>query len=587
VTEAHRTLRVALAQVNTTVGDVEGNARLAAEWTARARDADAQLVVFPEQTITGYPAEDLWLKRHFVDAAWRAVERLAAQVEGIVALVGFPERESATYNSVAVIADGAVRGTYRKVLLPNYSVFDERRYFEPGDGPGLIEIEGVKVGLTICEDIWYPGPPASVEALAGASLVVNPSASPYHRGKGIAREQMIRERARETGAAFAVCNLVGAQDELVFDGHSVVVSHDGETLARAPQFEEELVVCDVEVPPNPEADRDSVGVPVLASLDAPAPRRPAEAGIAPLLDEDAEVYSALTLGLRDYVRKNRFERVLVAVSGGIDSALVTLIAADALGPEAVTGVVMPSPHSSSETQADARAIVHNVGAELVELPIAEAMRAYEHVLGAGASAADGRGEEEHPGAESARELETGGPGTELAAENIQARIRGNLMMALSNQSGWLVLTTGNKSEMSVGYATLYGDMAGGFAVIKDVPKTLVYRLVRYRNSIAERDLVPESVLERAPSAELRPDQRDEDSLPPYEVLDRILTAYVEEDRGRDEIVGDGLEPDLVDEVITMVDRSEYKRRQAPPGIRITPKAFGRDRRLPITNRFRG
>jgi NAD+ synthase (glutamine-hydrolysing) len=588
VTDEHRTLRVALAQVNTTVGDIHGNARLVGEWIGRARDAGAQLVLFPEQTITGYPAEDLWLKPHFLNAAERALDELASSVEGIVALVGFPEREGATYNSVAVLADGAVLATYRKVLLPNYSVFDERRYFEPGDTPALIEVDGIRVGLTICEDIWYPGPPASVEALAGASLVINPSASPYHRGKGITRERMIRDRARETGAAFALCNLVGGQDELVFDGHSVVVSQGGETIARAPQFEEALVVCDVELPPNPEAESGSVGAPVVARLQVPeGPREPIEPRLAEPLEPDAEVYAALTSGLRDYVRKNRFERVLVAVSGGIDSALVLLIAADALGPERVTGVVMPSPHSSSETQEDARAIIRNVGAELVELPIEDAMRAYEHVLGSGADSAEVDGQEAHPGAESARELETGGPGTELAAENIQARIRGNLMMALSNQSGWLVLTTGNKSEMSVGYATLYGDMAGGFAVIKDVPKTLVYRLVRYRNSIADRELVPESVLERAPSAELRPDQRDEDSLPPYEMLDRILMAYVEEDKGRDEIVGDGIEPDLVDEVIAMVDRSEYKRRQAPPGIRITAKAFGRDRRLPITNRFRG
>ena len=588
MTDKHQTLRVALAQVNTTVGDVDGNTRLAAEWIARAHDAGAQLVVLPEQTITGYPAEDLWLKPHFLSAANKALEELAAEVEGIIALVGYPEREGATYNSVAVIADRGIQARYRKCLLPNYSVFDERRYFEAGDGPALIELNGAGVGLTICEDIWYPGPPASVEALAGAGLIVNPSASPYHRGKGIDRERMIRDRARETGAAYAVCNLVGGQDELVFDGHSVVVSQSGETLARASQFEEELVVCDVEVPASPEGNRESVSVPVVARLQAPAPQRPVEPELAEVLDEEAEIYAALTLGLRDYVRKNRFERVLVAVSGGIDSALVLLIAADALGPECVTGVVMPSPHSSDETQEDARAIIRNVGAELVELPIEEAMHAYEHVLGEGGSAAgDGAASEEHPGAESARELETGGPGTELAAENIQARIRGNLMMALSNQSGWLVLTTGNKSEMSVGYATLYGDMAGGFAVIKDVPKTLVYRLVRHRNSSAGRELVPESVLERAPSAELRPDQRDEDSLPPYEVLDRILTAYVEEDRGRDEIVGDGLEPELVDDVIAMVDRSEYKRRQAPPGIRITPKAFGRDRRLPITNRFRG
>ena len=583
----HRTLRVALAQVNTTVGDVEGNAGLVGEWIGRARDVGAQLVVFPEQTITGYPAEDLWLKPHFLNAAQRAVEELARGVEGIVALVGFPEREGATYNSAAVIADGAVRGAYRKVLLPNYSVFDERRYFEPGHSPALMEVDGIQVGLTICEDIWYPGPPASVEALAGAGLIVNPSASPYHRGKGIVREQMVRERAMETGAAFALCNLVGGQDELVFDGHSVVVSHSGETLARAPQFEEALVLCEVEVPPSPAAQPGSVSVPVVASLDVPAPREPVEPQLAEPLESEAEVYAALTLGLRDYVRKNRFERVLVAVSGGIDSALVLLIAADALGAEHVTGVVMPSPHSSTETQEDARAIIRNVGAELVEIPIENAMRAYEQILGSGADSAEDGGHEAHPGAESARELETGGPGTELAAENIQARIRGNLMMALSNQSGWLVLTTGNKSEMSVGYATLYGDMAGGFAVIKDVPKTLVYRLVRYRNSVANGELVPESVLERPPSAELRPDQRDDDLLPPYEMLDRILMAYVEEDKGRDEIVGDGLQPELVDDVIAMVDRSEYKRRQAPPGIRITPKAFGRDRRLPITNRFRG
>jgi NAD+ synthase (glutamine-hydrolysing) len=543
-------------------------------------------VVFPEQTLTGYPAEDLWLKPHFLDAADRALADLAGGVEGIVALVGFPEREGATYNSVAVISGGDVGAVYRKVLLPNYSVFDERRYFEPGHTPALIEVDGVRIGLTICEDIWYPGPPASVEALAGASLVVNPSASPYHRGKGIAREEMVIERARETSAAFALCNLVGGQDELVFDGHSVVVSHDGRTLARASQFEEELVVCDVPVPANPGAEPESVSAPLIASLEVPRSEKPIEPRLAEPLDPDPEVYAALVLGLRDYVRKNRFERVLVAVSGGIDSALVLVIAAEALGAENVTGVVMPSPHSSPETQDDARAIVRNVGAELLEIPIESAMQAYEELLATGADSQDG-GQGAHPGAETAREIETAGPGTELAAENIQARIRGNLMMALSNQSGWLVLTTGNKSEMSVGYATLYGDMAGGFAVIKDVPKTLVYRLVRHGNSVADRELVPESVLERAPSAELRPDQRDEDSLPPYEVLDRILVAYVEEDRGRDEIVGDGIDADLVDEVIAMVDRSEYKRRQAPPGIRITPKAFGRDRRLPITNRFRG
>jgi NAD+ synthase (glutamine-hydrolysing) len=597
-----RELRIALAQVDVTVGDIARNARLVSEWISRAQEAGAQLVVFPEQTIAGYPAEDLWLKPHFLDAARRALEEVAHDVRGIVALVGFPERDAATYNSVAVLADGELRASYRKLLLPNYSVFDERRYFEPGDTPALIEVAGVRVGLTICEDIWYPGPPASVESLSGASLIVNPSASPYHRGKGIERERMVQERALQTGAAFALCNLVGGQDELVFDGHSVVVSQGGTTLARGLQFTEDLVVCDLSLAPNParltaedpglEPLPAGAGAPLLARLDVAMPEGAVEPRLPEPLRPDAEVYEALKLGLRDYVEKNGFQRVLVAVSGGIDSALVTLIAADALGPERMSCVVMPSPHSSEETQADARRIVANVGAELIELPIEPAMRAYEELLPGSASSGDGAASKPealaaNPAAGSAREVAAGGTGADLAAENIQARIRGNLMMALSNRLGWLVLTTGNKSEMSVGYATLYGDMAGGFAVIKDVPKTLVYRLVRYRNSLSDRELVPESVLERPPSAELRPGQRDEDSLPPYEVLDRILAAYVEEDRGRDEIVAEGIDPELVDEVIAMVDRSEYKRRQAPPGIRITPKAFGRDRRLPITNRFRG
>jgi NAD+ synthase (glutamine-hydrolysing) len=582
------TLRIALAQVNATVGDVDGNVRLVIEWIGRARDAGAQLVLFPELVLSGYPAEDLWLKRHFLDRIGEALHEVAARVQDVVAVVGFPERSAAIHNSAAVLADGAVRGVYRKMLLPNYGVFDERRYFEPGTTPSVIVLNGARIGLTICEDIWFPGAPASVEALAGARLIVNPSASPYQRGKGIARERMVAERTAETGAAFAMCNTVGAQDELVFDGHSVVVSEQGETLARARQFAEDLVICDLELPvaaateAADDAGLDTLplgsGVRLLDRFEVPDP--PGDRvtpPLAPVLDEEAEVYSALVLGLRDYVDKNRFERVLVAVSGGVDSALVALIATDALGPDRVTCVVMPSPHSSGETQADAREIVRNVGAELIEIPIERAMAAYEELLPSGG---DGAGP---------AEAGTGGraTGAELAAENIQARIRGNLVMALSNRTGWLVLTTGNKSELSVGYATLYGDMAGGFAVIKDVPKTLVYKLVRHRNEREGRDLVPRSVLERAPSAELRPDQLDQDSLPPYELLDRILEAYVEGDRGRDEIIADGLPADVVDEVIAMVDRSEYKRRQAPPGIKITPKAFGRDRRLPITNRFRG
>ena len=583
-------LRIALAQVNTTVGDVDGNAALVAEWIARARDTGAQLVVFPEQTLNGYPSEDLVLRGSFLRAGVAALQRIAADVDGIAALVGFAEPDSGVRNSLAVLADRGIRGVYRKVLLPNYGVFDERRYFEPGDRPALLEVNGMRLGLTVCEDIWFPGPPASVEALAGASLIVNASASPYHRGKGAFREGMLAERAAETGAAFAMCNLVGGQDELVFDGHSLVVSAAGEVVARAPQFEEQLVVCDLELPVDeagsaiPDAGLDSLpgGPPsaLLAGLELAArPAADPPAASAAPLDDDAEVYAALVLGVRDYVRKNGFERVLLALSGGIDSALVALIAADALGPEGLCCVVMPSPHSSEETQADARAIASNLGADLVEIPIEPAMSSYDAML----ASADGRG------ADGRDETGAGGPeaASDLTAENIQARIRGNLIMALSNRHGWLVLTTGNKSEMSVGYATLYGDMAGGFAVLKDVPKTLVYRLVRHRNEVAGRELVPASVLERAPSAELRPGQRDDDSLPPYELLDRILEGYVEDDLGRDELVASGLPGDVVDEVIALVDRAEYKRRQAPPGIKITPKAFGRDRRLPITNRFRG
>jgi NAD+ synthase (glutamine-hydrolysing) len=549
-------LRLALAQIDPTVGDVEGNVRLISESIERARDGGAQLVVLPELCVSGYPPEDLVLRRDFLAAVRDGLDAVAAEVEGVVALVGFPERVERppgeledfnplidpppppAYNSLAVLADGEVRGIYRKCDLPNYGVFDERRYFEPGAEPSVIEVGRVPVGLTVCEDIWHPGFPESEEAAAGARLIVNASASPYHRGKGMARERMVAERATTNGAAFALCNMVGGQDELVFDGGSVVIAADGEVLARAAQFEPELLFCD---------------------LTPAAPNRIAE----PIASEEAEVYSALTLGLRDYVEKNGFEHVVLALSGGIDSALVALIAVDALGADRVSVVVMPSANSSPETQADARRIAMNLGVELIEIPIEGPMEAYDRAL---APAFEG--------------TETG-----IAEENVQARIRGNLVMALSNKHGWLVLTTGNKSELSVGYATLYGDMAGGFAVIKDVFKLLVYRLVRWRNEREGRDLIPTSVLERPPSAELRPDQLDEDSLPPYELLDRILEAYVERDEGIEALVAEGLPEETVMEVVRMVDRAEYKRRQAPPGIRVSTKAFGRDRRLPITNRF--
>jgi NAD+ synthase (glutamine-hydrolysing) len=577
-------LRLALAQIDTTVGDIEGNVRLISESIDRARDRGAQLALLPELSVSGYPPEDLVLRPDFLAAVREGLDAIAADSGGIVALVGFPERVERSreqlehfdplidpspppaYNSLAILADGAVQGIYRKCDLPNYGVFDERRYFEPGTEAALIEVDGVPIGLTVCEDIWHPGFPESEETAAGAGLVVNSSASPYHRGKGRAREGLVAERARSNGAAFALCNMVGGQDELVFDGASVVIAPDGEVLARAAQFEPEILICDLMAPAAGGSDgAPSRAVRTLAQLSSGAdPSGHPERRIADLISsEEAEVYSALELGLRDYVEKNGFEHVVLALSGGIDSALVALIAVDALGADRVTVVVMPSPNSTPETQADARTIASNLGVELIEIPIEEAMGAYEHSL--------------------ATAFQRSEPG--LAEENIQARIRGNLIMGLSNKFGWLVLTTGNKSELSVGYATLYGDMAGGFAVIKDVFKLLVYRLVRWRNQQEDRELIPESVLERPPSAELRPDQLDEDSLPPYEILDRILEAYVERDEGVEALVAEGLPEETVMEVVRLVDRAEYKRRQAPPGIRVSNKAFGRDRRLPITNRF--
>jgi NAD+ synthase (glutamine-hydrolysing) len=570
-------LRIALAQIDTTVGDVAGNARKIADGITRARDRDASLVVFPELALTGYPPEDLLLKTHFLDAAKAALEELAGQTRGIVALVGFPERTDDVYNAAAVLADGTVAAVYRKMHLPNYGVFDEQRYFQAGSQPSLFELNGVKVGLTICEDIWEPGAPASSEALAGAELIVNLSASPYHAGKGLERERMLVQRARDNLVSVLFCNLVGGQDELVFDGHSVAIDQDGEVLARAPQFEEALVLCTVDPgavaaarlrDPRHRTARRAEHAELaagVAAIEVEVASEPDEVGgdISPLLGSEEEIYSALRTGLRDYVDKNRFEHVVIALSGGIDSALAALVAADALGSERVTCVSLPSPYSSEGTVADARAIAENLGVDFLELPIEDAMRAYDHIL-----------EEAFEGRE-----------PDIAEENVQARIRGTVVMALSNKFGWLVLATGNKSEMSVGYATLYGDMAGGFALLKDVFKGWVYRLVRWRNEHEGRELVPASVLERAPSAELRYEQRDEDSLPPYELLDPILEGYVEEDLDAAELVSRGLPKDQVERVIRMVDRAEYKRRQAPPGIKISTKAFGRDRRLPITNRY--
>jgi NAD+ synthase (glutamine-hydrolysing) len=572
------TLRIALSQCNSVLGDIEGNeAKIAAAIDA-ARDAGAQLVCFPELALTGYPPEDLLLKEHFLADTRAALERLAAEATHIVAVVGYPERAEDVHNSAAVLADGKIAASYRKLHLPNYGVFDELRYFQPGERGATIEVDGVTVGLTICEDIWQPGPPLSDEALSGARVIVNLSASPYHAGKGVARERMIQQRARDELTAVAFCALVGGQDELVFDGHSLVVDHEGTVLARAPQFQEGLLVADVD-PVTVGSARlrdtrrrapaaaahgsvDQLGSFKVGRRGDAAPVQPA---IAELPEAVEEVYGALVLGTSDYVRKNGFKHVVLGLSGGVDSTLVSLIAVDALGPECVTCVTMPSPYSSEGTRSDAHRLAENLGVELLELSIEPMMRAFDTTLS-----------DVFAGRES-----------DITEENLQARIRGNLLMALSNKFGWLVLTTGNKSEMSVGYSTLYGDSAGGFAVIKDVPKLLVYRLARHRDARAGGGLVPPELFTRPPSAELRPDQRDDESLPPYEVLDAILEGFVEHDLGREQLIARGLAPDDVDRVIRLVDRAEYKRRQQPPGIKITTRAFGRDRRMPITNRYGG
>jgi NAD+ synthase (glutamine-hydrolysing) len=576
-------LRVALAQLNPVVGDIHGNARRISESMARARDEGAALVVFPELALTGYPPEDLLLKTSFLEAADAALQELAGETHGIAAVLGYPEKAEDVYNSAAVLADGGVLATYRKMYLPNYGVFDEQRYFQSGAEAAIVELNGIPLGLSICEDIWEPGPPAMTEALAGAQVILNLSASPYRMGVGARRERMLIQRAVDNLTAVVFVNTVGGQDELVFDGHSLAIDQDGQVLARAPQFEESLTFCSIDPRAitaarlrdtrhraNVRRQRRASQIadpPVftLASVtvEPDSDVEVVSGDLAETLAPEAEVYAALRTGLHDYVEKNGFERVVIALSGGIDSALAALVAADALGPERVTCVSMPSPYSSEGTRSDARAIAQNLGVDFREIGIEQAMQAYEEML---SEAFEGRD-------------------PDVAEENVQARIRGNVVMALSNKFGWLVLATGNKSEMSVGYATLYGDMAGGFAVLKDVYKTWVYRLVRWRNQQDGRELVPASVLERPPSAELRHEQRDEDSLPAYDVLDRILEGYIEEDLDAVELVHRGLPAEDVERVIRMVDRAEYKRRQAPPGIKISARAFGRDRRLPITNRY--
>ena len=570
-------MRLALAQVDVLVGDLDGNRDRITGLVEDARAQSVDLVVFPELAVTGYPPEDLLLRPGFVSAARESLGQIAGACTGITALVGVPLFDNDLYNCCAVLADGAVRAVYRKRYLPNYGVFDEHRYFAPGRDLLLLRLGDVIVGPTICEDVWEPGPPATDLALAGAQLLVNLSASPFQVGKAEEREEMLVTRARDNACFLAFCNLVGGQDELVFDGHSVVLDDAGEVVARAPGFEEALLVVDIDPTVaigrrlrdvrRRALGRERSETPAVEVVELVPVGAVADAAVSSVVEIEPaleQMRRALVLGLRDYVEKNGFGEVVLGVSGGIDSALTAALCADALGPERVHCVSMPSRFSSEGTRSDARLVAENLGCPYVELPIESVGEAF-----AGALA----------------EVTDGGPAG-LAAENLQARIRGTLLMALSNTHGWLVVSTGNKSELAVGYSTLYGDMVGGFALLKDVFKTDVWRLARYLNERAARELIPESTIEREPSAELREDQRDEDSLPPYLDLDRVLEALVELDRSREDLLGE-FPADVVERALALVDRAEYKRRQAPPGVKLRPKAFGRDWRPPITNRWRG
>ena len=539
-------MRIALAQINPTVGDLRGNLERIVAFAGRAREAGAHLVVFPELALSGYPPEDLLLNPLFVSECRTALDEAARRCGGSDAVVGFPEGAGGrVHNAAALLRDGLVAGISRKTELPNYGVFDEHRYFAPGVGPLLADVGGVACLITICEDIWVAG--GAVERLARKrrpGLVLNLSASPFHAGKLIERHAAAARFAQAAGAPVCYTNLVGGQDELVFDGGSFVVAADGRIAAAARRFEEDLLIVDFTPGPG-------------------GTQTPGAAAVSPDSDRLGEIHAALVLGTRDYLGKNRFSKAVIGLSGGIDSALTAAIAVEALGADRVIGVSMPSRFNSGETRDDAARVAENLGIRFLEVPIQGIYEGYLELL--------------------ADSFDSSDPG--VAGENLQARVRGNILMALSNRFGWLVLTTGNKSETAVGYCTLYGDMAGGFAVIKDVPKTLVWELAAYLNRRAGRAVIPESTIARVPSAELRPNQRDEDSLPPYPVLDAILAAYVEELRSPDEIAGLGFDPRTVERVIRLVDGSEYKRRQAPPGVKLTPRAFGRDRRLPITNRW--
>ena len=536
-------LRAALAQINTTVGDLRGNTAKTLDYIRKARDSGADVVAFPELTITGYPPEDLLYKQHLVRENRELLDEIVEGTRGIAAIIGFVDSDDrGLYNSAAVIHDRQLLGVYHKVHLPNYGVFDEKRYFQPGDACPVFDIAGAPVGVNVCEDIWFESGPTTEQSRAGARVIMNINGSPYHRGKARFREEMLAGRARDNGVYVCYTNLVGGQDELVFDGGSSVFSPSGQLIARARQFEEDLLLIDIDT-----------------ELDD-APPTPS----TPLPDLE-EVYRALVIGTRDYVRKNGFRKVVIGLSGGIDSTLTAVVAADALGPENVTVVTMPSRYSSEGSVADSDILAGNLGVQLWNISIEDMFQASLDSLAP----------------------QFAGTGEGVAEENLQARARGILLMAISNKFGWLTLTTGNKSEMAMGYGTLYGDMAGGFSVIKDVPKTLVYQLAEARNAQGPRPVIPRSVIEKPPSAELRPDQKDTDSLPPYDILDPVLEAYVEQDRSVSEIVAMGFDQEMVRRVARAVDLNEYKRRQSAPGVKITPRNFGRDRRMPIVNRFGG
>ena len=580
-----RTLRIALAQINTTVGDLDGNREKILDGIRKAREFGAALVAFPELAVTGYPPEDLLFKPRFIEANLQSLDTIVRKTQGIAAVIGFVDRQDDIYNAAAIACDGRLVDIYHKAYLPNYGVFDEDRYFQAGDDCRVYRLNGIVFGVNICEDIWYPGGPAHRQALSGdAELIVNISASPFHDGKGLQREQMIATRAADSGMVLAFCNMIGGQDELVFDGGSCVVDQGGRILTRAPRFEEDFLIADIDAESvfrrrlhDPRrrkekvldrADFPCVDLPSL-QVDPPSPPAPFPRNLPPPLacdkqEQMKDIYDALVLGTRDYVHKNGFEKVFIGLSGGIDSALTAVIAHDALGRDNVVGVTMPSKYSSDGTFNDALKMADSLDIRILTLPIQDIFNQYLELL------ADAFGDLP----------------PDTAEENIQPRIRGNLLMALANKFRGLVLAPGNKSEMSMGYATLYGDMAGGFAVIKDIYKTMVYDLAHYRNGLSGGPVIPPSIIQRPPTAELREDQRDTDSLPPYPVLDPILKAYVEEDRSLAEIVAMGFDEKLVHRVIRTVNLNEYKRRQAPPGVKITPRAFGRDRRLPITNRCR-